>query len=136
MLRQISLILGIGAFLTICANTAQAEPVEKTITAQRVQRSTRDFFDRIENRSFANDPEVFFPEISQETAPYFSEGTVGNLSMYDAEFEAFGEEFKVDVGENIGDRDLFFNPSVPPGRDINDEKVRVLIELEQWNNQR
>ncbi|WP_281250704.1 hypothetical protein [Hydrococcus rivularis] len=40
-----------------------------------------------------------------------------------------------DVGENIGDRDPFFDPSVPPGRD-NDEKVRVLIELEQWNNRR
>jgi hypothetical protein len=135
MIRQISLILGIGVFLTICAHTVRAEPVERQITTQRVQRSTRDFFNSLENRSFAEDPDVFFPEISQETAPYFSEGTVGNLSMYDAEFEALGEEFKVDVGENISDRDPFFDSSVPSGRD-NDEKVRVLIELGEWNNRR
>jgi hypothetical protein len=130
MMRQISLILGIGAFLTIFADMAQAEPINKQNPSSRGSLNT------LENRSLETDPEVFFPESSQRNTPSYPEGTIGEESRYDTEFEAFGEEFKVDVGEYLRDGDSYFNPSVAPGDVADDEKVRVLIELEEWNNRR
>jgi hypothetical protein len=124
MIRQISLILGIGAFLTIGANTVQAELFNKQ------NRSSSASLDTLETRNNQKDSAVFFPELSQEQPPY--QGTIGELdSRYDAEFNAFGEEFKLDVGEFLRDSDPYVDPSVGPGDAADNEKVRVLIDLDE-----
>ena len=81
MVRQISLLLGIGALLTICANPVQAEPV---------QRSSRGSLNTLESRSTEKDAAEFFPGIQQGNAPSYGEGSVGSESRQDAKFNVLG----------------------------------------------
>lgn len=133
MLRQICLSLGLGAFLTVGTNIQPA-------TAQRVQMSSDGVLDTLESRSYEDNPEVFFPEISQEEPPYFPEGSVGTLSDENSfEFEAFGEEFIVGAGEFLADDYPYTDPLVYSGQsgfaDVSeDEEVWFLLELEEWNS--
>jgi hypothetical protein len=123
MVRQISLLLGLGALLTICA-PVQAEPV---------QRSSNGSLNTLEGRSTEKDAEVFFPGIPQGNAPSYPEGTVGNESRREAKFKLWGEDVNVDVGDYLRNEDAYLDPSAAPGDAPDSEKVRFLIDIEEWN---
>lgn len=126
MLRSISLIVGIGAFLTIFTQTAQAEP-------NRTSSTSGETLESLEGRSIENDFDVFFPASSQTTMPSNSETFGNSRSRADAGFDVFGEDVKIDVGENLRSTDPFFDPALGDGDIADNEKVRLLLELEQWN---
>jgi hypothetical protein len=122
MVRQISLLLGIGALLTICANPVQAEPV---------QRSSRGSLNTLESRSTEKDAAEFFPGIPQGNAPSYGEDTVGSESRQDAKFNVLGEDVRVDVGDYLRNDDVYLDPSTAPGDLPDSEKVRFLIDIEE-----
>lgn len=124
MIRQISLLLGIGALLTVCVRPVQAEPV---------QRSSRGSLNTLESRSTEKDAAVFFPGIPQNNGPSYPEGTVGNQSRREAKFRLLGEDVNVDVGDYLRDDDVYLDPSVASGDAPDSEKVRFLINIEEWN---
>ncbi|NJK50432.1 hypothetical protein HC931_21970 [Candidatus Gracilibacteria bacterium] len=124
MVRQISLVLGIGALLTICTHPVQAEPV---------QRSSRGSLNTLEGRSTEKDAEVFFPGLPQSNMPSYPENTVGNESRQKTKFRLWGEDVNVDVGDYLRNDDVYLDPSIAPGDAPDNGKVRFLINLDEWN---
>jgi hypothetical protein len=126
MLRHISLVLGIGAFLTIFAQDARAQTNGTPTTSGESLES-------LEGRSIENDFDVFFPDNSQTVEPSNS-GSFGNGNRRaDAGFDLFGEDVKIDVGDNLRSTDPFFDPAIADGDEADSEKVRLLLEFEEWN---
>lgn len=126
MLRHISLILGIGAFCTIFTQSAQAQTNQTPLTSGESLES-------LEGRSIENDFDVFFPANSQTAIPSNSEPLGNGNRRVDAGFDLFGEDVQLDVGENLRSTDPFFDPAIGDGDIADNEKVRLLLELDEWN---
>jgi hypothetical protein len=124
MVRPISFLLGLGALLTICAHPVQAEPV---------QRSSNGSLNTLESRSTEKDAAEFFPGIPQGNAPSYHEGAVGNESRRETQFRLLGEDVNVNVGDFLRNDDAYLDPSAASGDAPDSEKVRFLINIEEWN---
>lgn len=126
MLRHISVILGLGAFLTIFTQSVQAQTNQTSSTSGEALES-------LEGRSIENDFDVFFPANSQTAVPSNTESFGNGNNRADAGFDLFGEDVQIDVGENLRSTDPFFDPAIGDGDIADNEKVRLLLELEEWN---
>lgn len=131
MIRQIAIVLGVGALLTTAASLIQIEPVNAQQSKQRVQTRAGNSLSNLESRSISKDPEVFFPESSQRTTPKYPEGASDNSSQSESRFELMGEEFIFKQGETVSsddDFDSFYR------NEAQSDKVRVLMTVDEWNN--
>jgi hypothetical protein len=124
MVRPIHLIL-----VTVATLAIFSDPVR----SQEIRTASEASLDTLEGRNVRDDWDVFFPEDSQKTVSEDFGYPFEQMSRYDAEFRAFGEEVKVDVeDEQRESYPLFDSPA--QSSDVGDnEKVRFLLELDRWN---
>jgi hypothetical protein len=124
MVRPTHLILATVAALAIYSDPAHS---------QEVRTASEASLDTLESRNVREDWDVWFPEDSPKTISEDYGFPFEQMSRYDAEFRAFGEDVKVDVeDEKRESYPLFDSPA--QSSDIGDnEKVRFLLELDSWN---
>jgi hypothetical protein len=123
MVRPIHLILATVSTLAIFS-----DPVR----SQEIRTASEASLDTLESRNVRDDWDVFFPEDSQKTVSEDFGYPFEQMSRYDAEFRAFGEEVKVDVEDEQRESYPLFAPA--QSSDVGDnEKVRFLLELDRWN---
>ncbi|GFE71698.1 hypothetical protein [Chroococcus sp. FPU101] len=129
MLRKINFALKIVLFSTLFASLEQAS-IEAQQVNSRTQLRSRPILSNLESRSFAEDPEAFFPDSQQDTLNY-PDGTVGRRTQTQSNFKFIGQEFKVIMGETTN-ADPEFDTFAR--NEAQTDKVRVLFQIDEWKN--
>lgn len=115
MLRSLAVILGISTISVVNSATAQQVPVELS---------------RLENRSYSEDEERFFPKISDNRGLDFSENVVGEISRERSEFDFLGENIVIETGD-MDSNESFSNFETSMTGDRSDE-TQVLLQFYEW----
>lgn len=117
MLRSLAFVLGISTvFIGSSVANAQKTPAELS---------------RLENRSLAEDKELFFPEVSQNRGLDYSDSFVGRLSRERSEFDFLGEDIIIETGDVGADStySYIFDNSMTGDRS---DETQVLIQVDEW----
>jgi hypothetical protein len=115
MLRFLMFVLGISPIFIYSTVNAQKTPVELS---------------NLENRSFTEDREQFFPQASRNSGLDFSEESVGQLSREESEFDFLGEDIIIET-EDIGADSTDSVFEVPMTGDRSNE-VQILLQIQEW----
>jgi hypothetical protein len=131
MLKQTNIALKIGLVSAIAASSWPVVPVQAQENSSKLRSRSRPALNQLESRSFAKNPEAFFPNPSGQDALVYPEGTVGRRSSAESEFKMIGQEFQVKLGETTHADPEFDTFS---RNEAQTDKIRVLINLVEWNN--
>lgn len=132
MSSKTSIALKIGLVSVISATLLQAFPVQAQEDQSRLRFRSKPTLNNLESRSFAKNPEEFFPGSSGQNTLAYPQGTVGTRSQTESDFQFIGQEFQVKMGETTNAADPEFDTF--SRNEAQTDKVRVLVEVVEWNN--